>query len=433
MTLYDRMGILPTIMNALKKHLPRNPAGKLFLLCFLAYMFSYFGRYDFSACQKAMINEGILDLASASTVASAYFICYGLGQLLNGALGVRVSPKYMIGTGLFGVGLCNILMGVCPWRIGLTLIWAANGYFNSMLWSPIIRAFSEWMDAPTRERAGANISLTIPLGTMSSYIIPSVALAFGSWRAVFFISGGLIILCGTVWFLGLSSISDYTSSMSAAAEAERLSVSGDAKKAPHLTLAVWFGTGLMLTACAAIFNGALKEAVMQWFPQYLTEDFGISEARASLISAILPIPGIAGPYIAVWLDKKLIHNECLTAASLYGVSFISMLALVLFGRYHAVSAIICVALSIAAMWGINTILLTYVSYHYGKMGISSAVSGTINSFVYIGSTVGTSVYGRAAAAAGWNTTLIIWCVTAAAAVAVSVIAGISWRRRQPKY
>ena len=195
-------------------------AGKLFFLCFIAYMFSYFGRYDFSACQNAMMTEGILDLASASTVASAYFICYGAGQLINGAIGVRVSPKYMIGIGLSGVGAANIMMAVCPWRAGLVAVWGLNGIFNSMLWSPIIRAFSEWMDEPSRQCAGADISLTIPLGTVGSYIIPSVALAAGSWRAVFYATGILIIICGIIWFAGLGKLSEYTESLDARAAAE---------------------------------------------------------------------------------------------------------------------------------------------------------------------------------------------------------------------
>ncbi len=82
-------------------------AGRLFSLCFIAYMFSYFGRYDFSACQNAMMTEGIIDLASASLMSSAYFICYGAGQLINGAIGVRVSPKYMIACGRRRRGKCT--------------------------------------------------------------------------------------------------------------------------------------------------------------------------------------------------------------------------------------------------------------------------------------------------------------------------------------
>ena len=357
-------------------------AGKLFFLCFIAYMFSYFGRYDFSACQNAMMTEGILDLASASTVASAYFICYGAGQLINGAIGVRVSPKYMIGIGLFGVGAANIMMAVCPWRAGLVAVWGLNGIFNSMLWSPIIRAFSEWMDEPSRQRAGADISLTIPLGTVGSYIIPSVALAAGSWRAVFYATGILIIICGIIWFAGLGKLSEYTESMDARAAAERHSTdTASAPRSRGLTPAVFFATGLLAVAFAAVFNGALKEAVIQWIPQLFVNSFGMSDSTASLIATCVPLLGIAGPYLAIWIDRGFTHNECFTAAVLYGITFAAMLVLSLTGLRNTIPAVILIALGVAAMWGVNTIFLTYLCYHYGKMRISSAVSGTLNCFI----------------------------------------------------
>lgn len=408
-------------------------AGKLFFLCFIAYMFSYFGRYDFSACQNAMMTEGILDLASASTVASAYFICYGAGQLINGAIGVRVSPKYMIGIGLFGVGAANIMMAVCPWRAGLVAVWGLNGIFNSMLWSPIIRAFSEWMDEPSRQRAGADISLTIPLGTVGSYIIPSVALAAGSWRAVFYATGILIIICGIIWFAGLGRLSEYTESMDARAAAERPSTdTASAPRSRGLTPAVFFATELLAVAFAAVFNGALKEAVIQWIPQLFVNSFGMSDSTASLIATCVPLLGVAGPYLAIWIDRRFTHNECFTAAVLYGITFTAMLVLSLTGLRGTLPSVILIAVGVAAMWGVNTIFLTYLCYHFGGMGISSAVSGTLNCFIYFGSALASSLYGRSVAGLGWTITVNIWCAVSAVAVAASVVAGLVWSRKKPE-
>lgn len=408
-------------------------AGRLFFLCFIAYMFSYFGRYDFSACQNAMMTEGILDLASASTVASAYFICYGTGQLINGAIGVRVSPKYMIGIGLFGVGAANIMMAVCPWRAGLIAVWGLNGIFNSMLWSPIIRAFSEWMDEPSRQRAGADISLTIPLGTVGSYIIPSVALAAGSWRAVFYATGILIIICGIIWFAGLGRLSGYTESMDARVAAGCPTTDAASASRPRgLTPAVFFATGLLAVAFAAVFNGALKEAVIQWIPQFFVNSFGMSDSTASLIATCVPLLGIAGPYLAIWIDRGFTHNECFTAAVLYGITFAAMLVLSLTGLRNTIPAVILIALGVAAMWGVNTIFLTYLCYHYGKMRISSAVSGTLNCFIYFGSALASSLYGRSIKSFGWVGTVRIWCAVAAVAVAASVVAGLVWSRKKPE-
>lgn len=409
-------------------------AGKLFFLCFTAYMFSYFGRYDFSACQNAMITEGLIDLASASTMASAYFICYGAGQLINGALGVRITPKYMVACGLFGAGAANIMMGICPWRAGLAVIWGLNGIFNSMLWSPIIRAFSEWMDEPSRQRAGADISLTIPLGTVGSYIIPSLALAAGSWRAVFYITGALIAACGIVWLAGLGGLSEYITKMDENAAVERLKRTAAAPErgARGLTPAVFFATGLLSVAFAAVFNGALKEAVIQWIPQLFVSRFGMSDSTASLIATGVPLLGIAGPYLAIWIDRKFTHNECFTAAVLYGITFTAMLVLSLTGLRGTLPSVILIAVGVAAMWGVNTIFLTYLCYHFGGMGISSAVSGTLNCFIYFGSALASSLYGRSVAGLGWTITVNIWCAVSAAAVAASVIAGFVWNKKKPE-
>lgn len=420
-----------TIMGSTKKSGRLAPAFKLFLLCFFAYMFSYFGRYDLSACQNAMINEGILDLASASMVASAYFICYGAGQLINGAAAVRVSPKYMIGCGLLGVGVANILMGICPSRLGLVIIWGANGLFNSMLWSPIVRTFSEWLDGPTRERAGANISLTIPFGTLGSYVLSSMALKFGSWRMVFYLSGAIILVYGIIWLICIGALPEYRQSMNKFFCTSAVAGSDKKDKRRGLTPAIFFGTGLTLVAVSIIFNGALKEAVIQYIPQLMINNFGISDSTASLISTCVPFVGIVGPYVAIALDKKLLHNECYTAAALYGVSLVSMLAISLGGLGSAVATIIFLALSTAAMWGVNTIMLTYISYHYGHMGISSAVSGTLNCFVYVGSALCANGYGKTIELLGWSKTIWIWCAVSALAVAASVAAGIVWGKKQP--
>jgi OPA family glycerol-3-phosphate transporter-like MFS transporter len=83
----------------------------LFALCFLAYTFSYFGRYNYSACLTSMTAAGLLDTEFGGIISSAYLIFYGAGQFINGRLGVKVSPKIMVALGLLGSGTANILMG----------------------------------------------------------------------------------------------------------------------------------------------------------------------------------------------------------------------------------------------------------------------------------------------------------------------------------
>ena len=163
-------------------------ATQLFLYCFLAYTCSYLGRKNFSACIPAMIEQEFITKTFAGTVNSAYMLVYGAGQMLNGIIGTKIKPRYMIGTGLCGAGLCNVAMGFAPSAGIMPLIWALNGLFHSMLWAPIIRTFTDLLPAGRKEKAGTNIAASCSIGAFLAFLIPGLILKFGSWRSVFYIS-----------------------------------------------------------------------------------------------------------------------------------------------------------------------------------------------------------------------------------------------------
>lgn len=74
----------------------------LFLLCWISYFSTYIGRQNYSAVMAEIIaSEGYLNQA-CGMVGTGFFICYGAGQLVSGFLGDRISPKWMIFTGLTG-------------------------------------------------------------------------------------------------------------------------------------------------------------------------------------------------------------------------------------------------------------------------------------------------------------------------------------------
>ena len=182
---------------------------RLFLLCWFAYSMSYIGRLNFSACMAEIAAEGSLTKAYLGSIGTGFLACYGAGQLVNGLIGDRISPKYMVGIGLFGAGFANIIMGVNSAPGLMFFIWCANGWFHSMLWSPIVRILSEWLPKANQSKAGVNISATIPFGTIASYTLSSVILSLAGWRTVFVVDGALLVAASVVWFGGLSSIKEF--------------------------------------------------------------------------------------------------------------------------------------------------------------------------------------------------------------------------------
>lgn len=412
----------------------RAGAAKLFFLCFLAYMFSYFGRYNLSTCLDSMVSEGIVTEQFGALISSAFLICYGIGQFVNGRLTMRISPKIMIAAGLFGSGICNILMSFSApgLSVPIAVIWGLNGYFNAMLWSPIIRIFSEWMNENERARAGAHISPSIPFGMLTCYLITFLVLKFSEWRNVFLVCGTLLCVGAAIWLVGTFGLRKYIFSATESFRLQKEALTSDApEKGNALSLAVFISTGLIVLVFASFFNGALKDAVISWVPQYLIDTFGFVPSNASLVSTLLPLFSIAGPYFAIWMNKKFFDNECATVGVLYGISAVCTIGMFLLGKNSPIPAVILMATSMACMWGVNSMLLTFVPYHFSASGISSAVTGTLNCIIFLGSSTSTYVYRALASGAVWDTTVLVWFgIGTVSCVSCLVFAKI-WKRRRP--
>lgn len=415
----------------MKKKFRLSEPDLLFALCFFAYTFSYFGRNNLSACTDPMIAAGLFSPQFKGYILSAFLVGYGAGQFINGRLAVRFSPPGMVFLGLCGSGVCNLLMAVFTPKWLLLAIWGLNGYMTSMLWPSIIRIFSEWMTEKQRQRAGANISPTIPAGMLCCYLITYLALRFSDWHGVFIASGLLLIAGAFVWAFGMKRLRSYSEKMTSRESGPSSAPGAGAK--PSLTFRIFFSTGLFAIAIAAFFNGTLKDAVISLVPSYLTDTLSVKPSTASLISTLIPIFSVAGPYFAIWLNRKFFDNECRTVGVLFSISLVCNLAVLLLAGVFPVLPIIFISVSVASMWGVNTMLLTYSPYHFGRMGISSAVTGTLNCIAYIGSSSFTSIFTTiSVSSAGWNTVVLLWTALSLTAAGICFLLSRTWKARRPE-
>lgn len=413
-------------------------ATQLFLYCFLAYACSYIGRKNFSACLPAMIGEGLLTKTVGGYVTTAYMLVYGAGQLINGVIGSKVKPKYMIGIGLCGAGLCNLTMGLVPTATAMPFIWAFNGLFHSMLWAPIIRVFTDLLPADRRDSAGTNIAASCSVGAVLAFLIPSVLLRFGHWRTVFYVSGGILLAAFLVWVVGNRFLSAYTAMMERACQLERESLReqteseamGSHRKVKHSLPAVIIASGLWLILFGLFCNGALRDAVETWAPTFLSEQFGLDSSLAALISVIIPIVSITGTYAANWLHDKFIHNELYTACTMFAIATLCVGGLFLSREVNAVLCALFMAVSVSAMWGANHMFLTVVPYHFAPLGLSAAVTGFLNSVIYFATALCSGLYGMLAEQVGWRILILVWLGVGVFGIIFCVIGGKLWAKKR---
>src|SRR6187402_1506977 len=116
----------------------------------LTYGVFYFCRTNISAAVpglKAAPSLGGLGLGAEEVgwILASLKIAYGLGQVINGQLAERISPRVLLALGMFGSAALNVLFGFGTGFYFLLFVWATNGFCQSLGWTPCMRVMANWV------------------------------------------------------------------------------------------------------------------------------------------------------------------------------------------------------------------------------------------------------------------------------------------------
>jgi len=385
-------------------------AWKMVILFLLAYTTVYIGKKTMSVCLSDMIADGVCDKLTGGTIGTCFLACYAAGQFINGWLGELIHPRYMICGGLFAAGLMNWFMSLCSVPVGFMIIWGVCGYACSMLWSPIIRAVSLWTSDEIGQTAGATFSATIPVGTIFCYVLCAAALNLATWRWAFRVCGTVLCVVAVFLYISLGTLKTHMTSPETKKEK-----SADGKTG---TVGV-FCIGLVFAAAAILFNGMIKDGLDYWIPTVLNDRFISDSSVVSLISTLLPIFNIFGVYFSKYIYSKFKMSELGTCGWMFLISAVSLggalcfISLGVGGLTVGILVTVLLALSSAAMLGANSMLLTFIPLHFGKIGRASAVTGMLNCFSYAAAAVSGVAIGVISEHTSWETVFLIFVLAAA--------------------
>lgn len=138
------------------------------------YIIGVFGRMSYSAVAVELITSEGFTKSQAGLIGTALFAAYGACQILSGFLGDKIPPRKMVFAGVFGSAVLNFGMGIADDYRGMLVLWAANGVFQSFIWPPVFKVFSEVLPPSYRKRACANAAATNPIATVLTYLFGGV-------------------------------------------------------------------------------------------------------------------------------------------------------------------------------------------------------------------------------------------------------------------
>ena len=317
----------------------RRLAFESFVAATLGYSLYYVCRTSLNVMKKPIINSSFLDAAELGVIGSALLFAYAIGKAVNGFVCDYCNIKRFMATGLAVSLTVNLTMGLLgfvdsavPTAVIFAIfivLWAINGWSQSMGSPPAIISLSRWFPLSRRGTFYGIFSASHNLGEFFSFLfVGNVVLAAGwQWGFVGSAVAGaigvtlvLLLLHDTPQSKGLPAIETI-----AHEKAQSDLSTSQIQKQVLLTPAVWVLAG------ASAFMYISRYAINGWGMLFLEEVKGFDSQTAVWIISINALLGIFGTVLSGWFSDTLFKGDRRVPALIFGVMNTVALLLFIYG------------------------------------------------------------------------------------------------------
>lgn len=392
----------------------RKKRNHIVLLFSVMYMISYITRMNYGAIILEIQSKTGFSKSLLSMPLTGSFIAYGIGQLISGFCGDKMSPKKLVTIGV-SVSVCmNILMPLCQNPYQMLVVWSINGLAQSFLWPPMVKILTQIFSETDYQYAVTKISWGGNIGTILAYLIAPVLISVFHWSSVFgfaAIVGGAMVV---IW-----------NKYACDGKTEPIHPNDPAGIGK-----IWMKPILIGIFAGILLQGMLRDGVTTWMPSYIQETYHFSNATAILTGVAMPAFSILCTHLTAKLYAKKLTNPMLCAGVLFVAGALSVAAMHFFAGENAIVSLLAFSVLTGSMHGVNLILVCMIPRYFEKTGQVSAVSGLLNAFTYAGSAASTWCVAASTDTCGWGVTIMIWLLTAATGAGICLLSSKAWNRYQ---
>lgn len=364
----------------------KNRRLRVFVWLILGYGFFYTCRLSLSVAKKPMLDEGVLSVAQMGIIGSMLLFIYAFGKFFNGFLADRANIRRFMSIALLLSAFANLLFGSVSNFALFAVLWALNGWFQSIGSAPSVVSICQWFSH--RERgtrygvwAGAH-----NIGEGLTFVGTALIVNAFGWRWGFWGPGIACVIVAVILYTnladrpqtyGLPSVADYKKDYSAGkpTEASTNSLQLLVLKSPI----VWV-LGLS-SACMYI----ARYAINSWAIFYLQEGKGYELVEAASAMAAYPIFGLAGAIFSGFLSDRFFGARRNVPTLLYGLLLIGSMCLFYYSPPgHILIDAIALAIFGFAIGGLIVFLAGLIAVDLMPIGAAGAVKGVIGLFSYLG-------------------------------------------------
>ncbi len=394
----------------------------------LTYGAFYFCRTNLGAAVPGMeqsVDDGGLGLSGddVARILAILKITYGVGQLINGQLAERVSPRVLLSLGMFGSAALNVLFGLGTGFYFLLFVWACNGYCQSLGWTPSVRVVANWVPMLRRGKALGIVGTGYQLTQGATFYVASLSADYFGWRGAVFVPSVILCAAGLIMLLFLRDAPEDTASA-------RMNVSTAVPRAGRSLLANIVVTlsnpALWLLGLSLGLLNACRYGFVDWGISHLVKVQESTVGAAGLKYVVLAIGATLGSYLSGWATDRFFGGR---RAPVICIMLTLLGILTLFydqtARTSASGTVLLLMLVGFCIYGPQVLLVGTAPADLAKRGTAAAAAGFVDFMGYVGAALGDRVTGhyKQEQHGGWEVAIYFW---AGSAFAAAIITALLW-------
>ena len=388
-----------------------SPAAKkaivLGTLCSFSYLAVYVARNILGAVSPQIEAAGVFNKDFIGTLSSIYFICYAVGQLINGLIGDRVKAKYMISLGLIFAGICNFpIPFLSDYPIAVYVTYGATGFFLAMIYAPMTKVVAENTEPLYATRCSLGYTFASFFGSPLAGIMASLLV----WSSVFTSSSALLVGMGLICFIVFTYFEKKGYVEYGKYKPQECSLISSIK--------VLLKRQIVKFTLISALTGVIRTSVVFWLTTFFSEYLGYSPETAASLYTVATLFISSSAFISVFVYERLKQNMDLTILLSFAVSAISFLLVYLLRQ--PVLTIGFIVLAVICGDSASTMLWSRYCPSLVDTGVVSGATGYLDFTSYMAAALSSTLFAGAVSSIGWSGLILVWFGLMALGVVISL-------------